>query len=166
MQSDTEIDVAITCQVFSHYLPFLQEGFPLSFRFRHIYIRACECQMLRHTHVQGWVVGTVKFWAFLNSLFCLGNWLAVQGTLSTYGHPALWQAEAPALQHLSFSTVFHLPLLKDSPCECIYKPLFTPQPSACKLGGFSRCNTAVKPKGPGQINNMFFLCPHVCCSRC
>lgn len=122
MQSHTTIDVAITCRTFSHYLPLLQEGFYFSFKFRHICIHGC--QTLRHTHVQGWVDGTVNhFWYFWFAFSAWGiTWLcrlprAPLG-IKPFGNPAL-----------PVPTVFYLPLLKDSPGKCIFKFLSSPQPS-------------------------------------
>lgn len=99
MQSHTEIEVAITCQAFSHHLPSLREGFSLSFKFRHTRMHAHGCQILGHIRIQGWVDGN-HLLLLLISLFCSGNYLAVQGTAYTFSklrsQPCLQLPSLPA----------------------------------------------------------------------
>lgn len=149
MQSHTEIDVAITCQAFFHCFPSLEDVFSPSFKFRHTCIYTHGCQLLRHIHVQGWVDGTVNhLLSSFISISSLGYYAAARGTTYSSGHRVLSQAEVSSLQHLPFPTcpsISPLLSLKGSPGGCIYKPLFSPQPSAWKLGNFGYRNNGVNP---------------------
>lgn len=158
MQSHTEIVVAITCQAFSHHPSSLQEGFPLSFKFRHTCIHAHGYQLLRCIHAQGWVDGTViHLLSFLVSLFCPGNYPTAQGTTCTSGQRALEQAAVPDLQHLSFPACPVPPPPHSSAPRVLQVGVFTSLPSphsqinARKLGYFGYRNTAIKSNAKCQI---------------